>query len=30
MICGEQLMVCRLRFAPGTVTAVHTHHVTSR
>jgi quercetin dioxygenase-like cupin family protein len=25
MIWGERLMVCRLRFAPGTVTAVHTH-----
>jgi len=25
MVWGEQLMVCRLRFAPGVVTAVHTH-----
>lgn len=25
MIWGERLMVCRLKFAPGTVTAVHTH-----
>jgi len=25
MIWGEQLMVCRLRFAPRVVTAVHTH-----
>jgi quercetin dioxygenase-like cupin family protein len=25
MIWGERLMVCRIRFAPGTVTAVHTH-----
>jgi quercetin dioxygenase-like cupin family protein len=25
MIWGERLMVCRLRFAPGTITAVHTH-----
>lgn len=25
MIWGERLMVCRLRFAPGVVTAVHTH-----
>jgi len=25
MVWGEQLMVCRLRFAPRVVTAVHTH-----
>ena len=25
MIWGDRLMVCRLRLAPGTVTAVHTH-----
>jgi quercetin dioxygenase-like cupin family protein len=25
MVWGEQLMVCRLRFAPHVVTAVHTH-----
>jgi quercetin dioxygenase-like cupin family protein len=25
MIWGERLMVCRLRFAPGVVTAVHSH-----
>ena len=25
MIWGERLMVCRLRFAPRVVTAVHTH-----
>jgi len=25
MIWGERLMVCRLRFAPGVVTAVHAH-----
>jgi quercetin dioxygenase-like cupin family protein len=25
MIWGDQLMVCRLRIAPGTVTAVHEH-----
>ncbi len=25
MIWGERLMVCRLRFAPHTITAVHTH-----
>jgi quercetin dioxygenase-like cupin family protein len=25
MIWGERLMVCRIRFAPGTITAVHTH-----
>jgi len=25
MVWGERLMVCRLRFAPGVVTAVHTH-----
>ena len=25
MIWGEHLMVCRLQFAPGVVTAVHTH-----
>ncbi|MGE5358543.1 MAG: cupin domain-containing protein [Bacteroidales bacterium] len=25
MVWGEQLMVCRLRFAPGVVTPVHTH-----
>ena len=25
MIVGERLMVCRLRFAPLVVTAVHTH-----
>jgi unsaturated pyranuronate lyase len=25
MIWGERLMVCRLRFAPHVVTAVHTH-----
>jgi quercetin dioxygenase-like cupin family protein len=25
MVWGQQLMVCRLRFAPRVVTAVHTH-----
>ena len=25
MMVGQQLMVCRLHFAPHTVTAVHTH-----
>ena len=25
MVWGEQLMVCRLHFAPGVVTAVHSH-----
>lgn len=25
MIYGENLMVCRLRFAPGTVTPAHSH-----
>ena len=25
MVWGDRLMVCRLRFAPHTVTAVHTH-----
>ena len=25
MIWGERLMICRLRFAPHVVTAVHTH-----
>jgi unsaturated pyranuronate lyase len=25
MIWGDRLMVCRLRFAPGVITAVHTH-----
>lgn len=25
MVWGERLMVCRLRFAPGVVTPVHTH-----
>jgi len=25
MIYGDRLMVCRLRFAPGTVTAAHDH-----
>jgi quercetin dioxygenase-like cupin family protein len=25
MVWGERLMVCRLRFAPGVVTAVHAH-----
>ena len=25
MIWGDRLMVCRLRFAPHTVTAVHSH-----
>lgn len=25
MIWGEHVMVCRLRFAPGVVTAVHSH-----
>jgi quercetin dioxygenase-like cupin family protein len=25
MIWGEQLMVCRLRIAPGVVTAIHAH-----
>jgi quercetin dioxygenase-like cupin family protein len=25
MVWGERLMVCRLRFRPGVVTAVHTH-----
>jgi quercetin dioxygenase-like cupin family protein len=25
MIWGDRLMVCRLRIAPGTVTAVHSH-----
>jgi quercetin dioxygenase-like cupin family protein len=25
MIWGERLMVCRIHFAPGVVTAVHTH-----
>jgi len=25
MIWGERLMVCRLRFAPGVITAVHSH-----
>jgi len=25
MVWGERLMVCRLRFAPRVVTAVHTH-----
>jgi quercetin dioxygenase-like cupin family protein len=25
MIWGDRLMVCRIRFAPGTVTAVHSH-----
>ena len=25
MIWGDRLMVCRLRFAPGVVTAVHSH-----
>jgi quercetin dioxygenase-like cupin family protein len=25
MVCGERMMVCRLRLAPGTVTAVHAH-----
>jgi quercetin dioxygenase-like cupin family protein len=25
MIWGDQLMVCRLRFAPRVVTAIHTH-----
>ena len=26
MIWGERLMVCRLKFAPNVVTAVHSHH----
>ena len=26
MIWGERVMVCRLRFAPGVVTEVHSHH----
>jgi quercetin dioxygenase-like cupin family protein len=25
MVWGERVMVCRLRFAPGVVTAVHSH-----
>jgi quercetin dioxygenase-like cupin family protein len=25
VISGDQLMVCRLRLAPGVVTAIHTH-----
>jgi quercetin dioxygenase-like cupin family protein len=25
LICGDRMMVCRLRFAPGVVTAVHSH-----
>jgi quercetin dioxygenase-like cupin family protein len=25
MLSGERLMICRLSFAPGTVTAVHSH-----
>jgi quercetin dioxygenase-like cupin family protein len=25
MVWSDRLMVCRLRFAPGTVTAIHTH-----
>jgi quercetin dioxygenase-like cupin family protein len=25
MVWGEQLMICRLHFAPGVVTAVHSH-----
>jgi len=25
MVTGQKLMACRLRFAPGTVTAVHRH-----
>jgi quercetin dioxygenase-like cupin family protein len=25
MICGERIMVCRLRIAPGVVTAAHSH-----
>jgi quercetin dioxygenase-like cupin family protein len=25
MVWGERVMVCRVRFAPGVVTAVHTH-----
>lgn len=25
MIWGERIMICRLRFAPGCVTAVHNH-----
>ena len=25
LICGDRMMVCRLRFAPGVATAVHSH-----